>query len=62
MRSSSFGFVVIIMIGLSTLNLPLDMNVVDKGGGGGVNGDCGREESASDSGWDFHRVTKSVCG
>lgn len=60
MRSSSFGFVVIIMIGLSTLNLPLDMNV-DKGGGG-VNGDCGREESASDSGWNFHRVTKSVCG
>lgn len=32
MRSSSFGFVVIIMIGLSTLNLPLDMNVY-KGGG-----------------------------
>lgn len=60
MRSSSFGFVVIIMIGLSTLNLPLDMNVYK--GGGGVNGDCGRKESASDSGWDFHRVTKSVCG
>lgn len=61
MRSSSFGFVVIIMIGLSTLNLPLDMNVY-KGGGEGVNGDVGGRRRGSDSGWDFHRVTKSVCG